>query len=365
MTIAWLKEPHDDKTRFFQAIAKADGGGKAMRTWTVSFRSHPQTNERADECLARAKKQPRWFGSRWLKRAFLKGRYNRARRYFGKHQDQVAVCWQGLTGTRRAFMMGDIDAGADTLFAELAPLPGYKTLDPLGVNAEGSVPQDREAFDAIVARPDILSEIAAGFQPRASRRSDVAQSDTLPDNTGPFIFVPLQVPNDSQMLLFADWVQSAKGFVEALAAASEHLPEGWHLRLKEHPSSKIRLTRQIEKATKNGARITLDNSTDSFEQLKAARAVLTVNSSMGLQAMFFDKPVITTGRAFYAMPGLTTHASSPKRLADVLDQAEHLTFDPDFRARFLTWLATEYYVKEDELGYDRLHLQSRLAEARA
>ena len=365
MTVAWLKEPHEDKTRFFQAIAKADHGGRAMRTWTVSFRSHLQTTERAEECLARAKKQPRWFGGRWLKRAFLKGRYNRARRYFGKNQDQVAVCWQGLTGARRAFMMGAIDAGADTLFAELAPLPGFKTLDPLGVNAEGSVPQDREAYDNTIARPDILAGIAAGFQPRASRRSDVGQAGTLPKNTEPFIFVPLQVPNDSQMLLFADWVQSSKGFVEALAAASQHLPDGWHLRLKEHPSSKIRLTRQIEKAIKNGARIILDNATDSFEQLKDSRAVLTVNSSMGLQAMFFDKPVITTGRAFYAMPGLTSHASSPKRLADLLDQSEQLSFDPDFRARFLTWLATDYYIKEDELGYDRLHLQNRLAEARA
>lgn len=365
MTIAWLKEPHDDKTRFFQAIANADGGGTSMRNWTVSFRSHLQTQDRAEECLSRAKKQPRWFGSRWLKRAFLKGRYNRARRYFGKHQDQVAVCWQGLTGARRAFMLGAIDAGADTLFAELSPLPGYKTLDPLGVNAEGSIPQVRGAYDAVIPRPDILSDIRDRFRSRVSRRSDVGQSGILPDDTGPFVFVPLQVPDDSQMLLFADWVQSAKGFIDALAAASTHLPDGWHLRLKEHPSSKIRLTRYIEKSMKKGARIVLDNDADSFDQLRASQAVLTVNSSMGLQAMFFDKPVLTTGRAVYAIPGLTTHASSAKRLADAVAQIESLSFDSEFRKRFLTWLATEYYIKEDDLGYDRLQLQSRLAEARS
>lgn len=365
MTIAWLKEPHDDKTQFFEAIAKADGGGRAFQTWTVSFRSFPQTADRAEECLARAKKQPRWFGSRWLKRAFLKGRYNRARRYFAKHQDQVAVCWQGLTGTRRAFMFGAIDAGADTLFAELAPFPGYKTLDPLGVNAESSIPQDREAFNAVVPRPDILAELKDRFQARPSRRADVSQSNELPADTAPFVFVPLQVPNDSQMLLFADWAQDAKGFIDAIATASQLLPEGWHLRVKEHPSSKIRLTRRIEKAIKKGARIVLDNDTDSFEQLRASRAVLTVNSSMGLQAMFFDKPVITTGRSFYAMPGLTAHASSAKRLADLLEQGESLSFDADFRERFLTWLATDYYIKADDLGYDRIHLQSRLADARS
>ena len=109
----------------------------------------------------------------------------------------------------------------------------------------------------------------------------------------------------------------------------------------------------------------LDNETDSFEQLRASRAVVTVNSSMGLQAMFFNKPVVTTGRAFYAIPGLTTHASSAKRLSDLFEQAEALSFDPDFRQRFLTWLATEYYVKEDENGYDMDQLRARIAEARA
>ena len=365
MTVAWLKEPHEAKLRFFNAISDADGAGRSMRTWTVSFRGFAQTSERADECLARAKKQPRWFGSRWLKRAFLKGRYNRARRHFQKHQDEIAVCWQGLTGARRAFMLGAIDAGADTLFAELAPLPGYKTLDPLGVNAEGSVPQDRFDFDGVAPQPEILASIAANFQSRQSRRSDVGQAGGLPSDSGPFLFVPLQVPDDSQMILFADWVQSAKGFVAELAKASSHLPDGWHLRLKEHPSSKIRLTRTIEKAIKNGARIVLDNETDSFEQLRASQGVVTVNSSMGLQAMFFDKPVITTGRAFYSMPGLTNHASSAKRLSDLFEQAKGLSFDPDFRQRFLTWLATEYYIKEDENGYDPAQLRARIAEARA
>jgi len=365
MAIVWLKEPQEAKLRFFHAISDAEGAGRSMRTWTVSFRGFSQTEDRAEDCLKRAKKQPRWFGSRWLKRAFIKGRYNRSRRYFQKNQEQIAVCWQGLTGTRRAFMLGAIDAGADTLFAELAPLPGYKTLDPLGVNAEGSIPQDRFEYDAVVAQPDVLAAIAGQFQSRQSRRSDVGQLGALPQDTGPFLFVPLQVPDDSQMILFADWVQSAKGFVEELAKASTYLPEGWHLRLKEHPSSKIRLTRHIEKAIKGGARMVLDNETDSFEQLRASRAVVTVNSSMGLQAMFFNKPVVTTGRAFYAIPGLTTHASSAKRLSDLFEQAESLSFDPDFRQQFLTWLATEYYVKEDENGYDMDQLRARIAEARA
>ena len=365
MPIAWLKEPHDHKTEFFDAIAKAGGGGKAMRTWPVSCRTFPQTKHRADECLARAKRKPRWFLGRWLKLAFLKGRYNYSRRYFRKRQDHVALCWQGLTGTRRAFMMGAVDAGADTLFAELAPFAGFRTLDALGVNAEGSVPQDRSAYDHVQPRAELLSDIKNSFQARASRRTDVGQEGAMPDDVGHFLFVPLQVPDDSQLIIFADWVQSAKGFIDAVAEASRTLPNGWHLRLKEHPSSKISLTRHIEKAIKNGARIKLDNQTDSFAQLEASQGVLNVNSSMGLQAMFFDKPVITTGRAFYSLPGLASHANSQKNLNQILSHADELQFDDAYRKRFLTWLATDYYIRQSELGYDKVQIQDRIAEATA
>lgn len=362
MKTVWLKENRAEKTAFFQAVAGK--GGQGLATWPVSLRGYPETNARAAACLARAKKQPKNPVSRALKLAFLKGRYNWARRYFSQQPDTLAVCWQGLTGTRRAFMEAARDAGAARLFAELAPLPNRKTLDPNGVNAEGSVPQDRGFYDGIDADPALLVQLRDGFSARQSRRSDVGQSEGAPTD-GPYIFVPLQVPDDSQMLLFAGWVGSMEGFINALTVAAKDLPTGWHLRLKEHPSSKIKLTEQITAAIRAGARMELDNTTDSFAQLRGSRGVLTCNSSMGLQAMFFDVPVITTGRCFYAIKGLTSHAGDASSLRDVLSRAPKLTFDAAFRARFLTWLAKDYYIAETETGFDQTAITSRIAEARA
>lgn len=364
MPIAWLNEPHDDKRRFFQAIAEVDGQGHKLPTWPLSFHAYPETNARARDCLARAKKQPTSAIGRAIKLAFLKGRYNWARRYFTKHPDQIALCWQGLTGTRRAFMEGARDAGAARLFGELAPLPGFKTLDPCGVNAEGSVPQTPDAFDDVTPDTALIETLRNSFTARAPRRRDVGQAGKKTTDS-PYIFVPLQVPDDSQMVLFAGWVGSIEGFINALTVAAQALPDGWHLRLKEHPSSKIKLTDQINAAIKAGARIVLDNATDSFGQIRASRGVLTVNSSMGLQAMFFDVPVITTGRCFYAMPGLTTHAPDAVSLRAALEAADQATFDADFRARFLTWLAKDYYIGETEKNFDHAAIKSRIAEARA
>lgn len=362
MKVVWLKENRAAKTAFFQAVAGDKGQGLA--TWPLSFKDFPETRSRARDCLARAKKQPKGALGRALKLAFLRGRYNWARRYFTQNPDAMALCWQGLTGTRRAFMEGARDAGAARLFAELAPLPGFKTLDPAGVNAEGSVPQDVAFYDGVQADPDLLATLKDQFTARTSRRADVGQSEGQGAD-GPYIFVPLQVPDDSQMVLFAGWVGSMEGFINALTVAAQSLPDGWHLRLKEHPSSKIKLTTQINAAILAGARMELDNTTDSFAQIRGSRGVLTCNSSMGLQAMFFDVPVITTGRCFYALPGLTRHASDAVSLRKALAYADQLRFDPALRARFLTWLAKDYYIRETVDGFDHEAIRRRIAEARA
>ncbi len=356
--IAWLPEPpnHTEKARFFDAVVQAAGAGTPVSATALSWRGYPETRARADACLARAKKQPRGALGRAVKRAFLCGRYNWARRHF-ENSGATALCWQGLTGTRRAMMLGAQDAGARTFFAELAPFAGYKTLDPRGVNAEGSVPQSAAFYDDVTPDPDLIAALRDSSQARVPRRADVGQdATTVPE--GDYIFVPLQVPDDSQMILFAGWVGSVTGFIAALAAASAALPPGMHLRLKEHPSARISLTETITTAMNAGARMVLDNQTDSFTQLRGSQGVLTVNSSMGLQAMLFDLPVIVTGECFYAFDALATRAPNPAALAAALSSAP---FDGALRARFLTWLAKVYYIPETPQGYDLDRLRARLA----
>lgn len=346
-TIAYLKEPNAEKQAFFRAVAGALGQGRALPTWPMSMRGYPETGARAEDCLRRAKKQPRGALGRALKLAFLKGRYNWARRWFAARPGAVAMCWQGLTGTRRAVMQGARDAGAPTLFAELAPLPGCRTLDSKGVNAESSVPRKPSDYDKVTPDHALLERLRDTFEARVPRRSDVGQSGAPIPQGARFLFVPLQVPDDSQMILFAGWCGGLEGFIDALAQASSALPEGWHLRLKEHPSAKRSVRARIERHIAAGAWLELDNARDSFAQIEASEAVLTVNSSMGLQAMFFGKPVIVTGEAFFAFEGVATPARSAQELAQLLSDPGALGFDGALRARFLTWLARDYYIGFD------------------
>ncbi len=350
--IAYLAGWSRKKDSVFESVAETAGGGRRFPFIGLSFRNFPESHDRAAAALLVAKKQPRGAIQRWLKYTLIRCQYNWARRYFTRHPDQIATCWNGLTGSRRAFMMGAQDAGAARLYAELAPFPGRITLDRTGVNAHNSLSLDPAFYlnwaDAQPTRQrDSWRDMGADMTARTSRRKDVGQSGD--DNlaaVGNFLFCPLQVPNDSQITLFADWVNSVIGMLDALSKAAHSLPPGWHIRIKEHPSAKLSLAGALQEAIdQSGGRIVVDNQTDTFAQVAASGGVLTINSSVGLQAFFYDRPVIVLGQAFFAIEGLVHKATDADVLSTLLAKPESLGFDPTLRNAFMNYLDQAYYPK--------------------
>ena len=359
--IIFPAEWNDRKEAVFAALASADGGGRRLRLIPWSWRGFAETEARVNWCLARAKRQPQGLG-RWLKALLIRVQYNGARRLFLRNPGAVAVAWNGLGGSRLACLLAARDAGCGTLSAELAPFPGRITVDPVGVNAESSVPRDA-GFYAGRAAGEGWRALGAGLTARTSRRSDVGQSEgALPE--GPFLFCPLQVPSDSQVTLFAGWTGGMAGFLAALGQAVLHLPEGWHLRVKEHPSARESLAGALAGLVATG-RVVVDNASDSFAQVAASRGVVTLNSSMGLQAFFHDKPVVVLGEAFYKQAGLVVPVEDQAGLNVAFAGAEGLGFDPDARARFMNWLDQVYYPRFDgPEGPDLSAMAEKLRQAR-
>jgi capsular polysaccharide export protein len=74
---------------------------------------------------------------------------------------------------------------------------------------------------------------------------------------------------------------------------------------------------------------------------------VTLNSSMGLQAFFHDKPVVVLGRAFWALPDVATQVTGQVGLDAAFAAPDALTFDPAARARFMNWLDQVYYPRFD------------------
>lgn len=346
----YLKDGDPEIDGMMQSVCETGGGGKQLTDFSIGLSSYPETAKRAEESVATAKRQPKNARKRKTKKLVYSVQYNRFRGIFERAPGSVAVAWNGLTGTRRAFMAAARDAGCATLYLERAPLPGRVTVDPAGINQLSSVPRDPDFFRTWAAEDQGRTgpgwrALKEKLQARAPKRSDVSQGAAAEDlGAQPFVFCPLQVPDDTQIRQFGGWVGTIERFVDILCAAAAHLPDGWHLRFKEHPSSKIALGDILAAGQERlPGRIVVDNSTDTFQQVADSRTVITLNSSVGLQAFYYDRPVIVLGEAYFRQPGLVTPIDTEEQLAQCFADIETVSYDAPLRDAFMNYLDQVYY----------------------
>ena len=93
------------------------------------------------------------------------------------------------------------------------------------------------------------------------------------------------------------------------------------------------------------SKLILDNNTDTLKLIELSQAVLCLNSSVGLQAFFYDKPVITLGQAFYSFGNMTYDFKNINDLKALISKPHKMTFNANLRRIFLNYLVQEYYVK--------------------
>ena len=338
-------DPRKEKRDLVSAVLSPLGKIRWIPIPSVSFRYWPETKQRAEQAFDTATKQPRTKFTQAAKRLLLMMQYNWSRKVFSAQPKAIAVCWNGLNGTRRAFMDGARDAGARRLFFELAPLPGRFTIDPCGVNYLNSLPRDIAIYKTwhalSVHQSDSWRKTRKKISQRPSTRSPVYKNPKAPPLTDPFLFVPLQVPGDSQLRVFGGNFSTVEAFVSALCKAAVHLPTGWYLRIKEHPSAPDSFVASLPGLS--DGRLVLDNVTDTFVQVAASRGVVTVNSSVGLEAMFFDKPVIATGQCFWAIDGVAVNARTVEELILYFSDPTSIVFHSASRDAFMSYLTQKYY----------------------
>lgn len=317
----------------------------------LAFRSYPETRVRAEVALAAGSRPTKNRFACKLKRKILELQYNGSRAYFEAKPGLMAVVWNGLNGSRRVFSDAAEDAGARRLFFELAPLPGRITVDPTGVNFRNCLPRSIEFYQHWFANagvaPDAWREAGRAICQRPANLRVQEKTDAcVPPMSEPFLFVPLQVPGDSQLRLFGGAFKTVPAFIDALVEAASALPKGWHLRVKEHPSSPKSFCKMFDSL--NGVPIFLDNEADTFESVAASRGVITVNSSVGLEAMFYDKPVVAAGQCFWAIEGVAQSVSTVADLVRICASPNELSFNQSHRNAFMSFLTQVYYIALDK-----------------
>ncbi|NRB56854.1 MAG: hypothetical protein HRU39_12885 [Salinicola sp.] len=151
-------------------------------------------------------------------------------------------------------------------------------------------------------------ENAYGFDElRKLRKADEVVLDEM-DWATPYLFFPMQVSTDAQIILNYRKNSVIDGLKDAIAMARE---KGLRLVIKPHPAEINQAIPSILAGLRAEHDFLIVNE-NTFQLLDRAAEVVTINSTVGLEAKLLDKKVTFLGNTFYA------HFSE-RRLAAYID----------------------------------------------
>jgi capsular polysaccharide export protein len=230
------------------------------------------------------------------------------------------------------------------IHAEHGYLPGTTQLDLKGVNFNASIsqlalmgaaqlPADPELdakLDADIARfksgqkmrdlnplppAELRRNLRARFASRLSfwleRRAlprfnywsvPTVGVDALPKR---YVLLPFQVRSDSQLVLHSPlYGNDLEAVLRDLDHALERIDPQLHLVVKFHPYELPQVQRRYRSLPRRYPRVAFVGNVPMTRLLEQAQAVVTINSTVGFEALLYDKRVLTLGRNFYTVPGI-------------------------------------------------------------
>lgn len=243
--------------------------------------------------------------------------------------------------------------GHPALYLEGGFFPGTVQCDPQGINYDSGLPRDPIFYRTV----DLSgAELPTALQKRTPKRTqklrDTSQV-TLPEH---YIFVPFQVPSDMQILKLSPWIADMVDFYGVLDRLSHRHPELCFV-IKEHPSFPLSVQGRVRANTK----ILFANTVDTEYLSQHADAVITINSTVGLEAVLLEKKVITLGLAHYALEGLTLQANSEEELHQRVTQLPGWVPDATLRDQFLRYVNSIFLLKGEIGNPDNSLIESMAA----
>ena len=153
------------------------------------------------------------------------------------------------------------------------------------------------------------------------------------DSERPFVYFPLHVTDDYKITRIIPHCADQTSLVELVADA---LPPGHDLVLKEHPMSvgrnSLALLRRLQR--RRNVRL-VPPGTSTHELIRRSEAVSVISSTAGLEALLYEKPVLTLGQPYYSGYGVTLDVDSFAELREKVPELLRFRPDPELIRRFL------------------------------
>jgi len=238
--------------------------------------------------------------------------------------------------------------GVKTIFFENGLLPNRLVLDTKGINAENSVPRDRSFFEAYQNNLELPNNLIPR-RPKNQKKFKTSL-EPLPKQ---FIFVPFQVDSDTQIITNSKWIKNMRMFFDVIEQISREL-SSYNFVIKEHPSSSHNYP-DLHKRVKESQYISFANGYPTQELIEKSLAVITINSTVGVESLLFKKRVIVLGSAFYRIDGITKGVDNIDALINTLKNLDNWIFEEKLVENFLKYLYYDYLIEKDEHLYENFY----------
>lgn len=247
------------------------------------------------------------------------------------------------------------ERGIPIVYFENGVLPASTLVDTCGINADISVPRDPSVYRSADIQHINVSPIH-DRQPRQGmlKRAN-AKASPADVGDGINILLPFQKERDTQILEHSPWIHSMPALFDVVTEAVRGAQLGsYRLWLREHPSSATRYP-SVNRDAAASSDCGFANGGKLADWLDTMDLVITINSSVGMEALLKGKKVITLGNAFYNIPGLVEHAESTEQLTQAIQRVLTTPVDEQLRLGFIAYLANHYVVAGDWRKPDSQH----------
>jgi capsular polysaccharide export protein len=260
-----------------------------------------------------------------------------------KYNPKIIGIWNGIKYPQ--FIINEFDI--KKIYFENGFLPDTTQADCRGINALNSVPRDKKFYENLNFNKPLPDKLI----PRVPARK--LEGDEI-DLNRDYVFIPLQVNYDSQIIYFSPWIRSMNEFFNLIYEISDYFE--FDFIFKIHPSDKATDYSQIIKKAKNKKNILFaTNPTSSL--IKNSKAIITINSSVGIESLLFYKKVITLGEAFYNIERIVKHARNKEELIEILKNLNNWEVNEKLIKNFLSYLYYEYLIPKSWKNPDKHHIK--------
>ncbi len=247
-----------------------------------------------------------------------------------KTDPDCVLLWNGKKFHQAIALQVARQHGRQCAFFENGLLPDTTQFDFKGVNASASVPRSVGFYRTLRLPGDC--QLPRKLQARTPKRAEVpaASQEVLPEH---YIFVPFQVAYDTQIVQHSPWISDMVAFFNLICTVAE--ASGRHFVIKEHPSDRVSDYTALRDRAPEHVHFSHANTQKLIEN---ADAVVTINSTVGIEGLLFHKRVVVLGEAFFAIDGIVKTARSKEKLMEIIGNLDAWEPDRELIETFLKYL---------------------------